>query len=100
MRGRKERMVKVRALTPFSLGGGVDVEVGQVFEMKEDDAKEKLRLGWVEPPDAAADDENNDDEENERGEGREEARGGKGKRHPQQSRENVTTRDPATTQNQ
>lgn len=39
----------VRAMTPFSLGGGRDVKVGEVFEMPDHEARLKVRMGWVEP---------------------------------------------------
>lgn len=87
MRGRV-RKVKVRALTPFSLGGGVDVEVGQVFELDEDKALEKIRLRWVEAVDKRDledDDDRRDDESK-----KDHPQGGRG------NRERVATRDPQT----
>jgi hypothetical protein len=40
--------MQVRALRPFSLGGGRDVYLGDVFELDPWRAQEKIRAGWVE----------------------------------------------------
>ena len=41
--------MKVEALTSFSLGGGRDVRVGDVFDLPEPAAKQKISRGWVRP---------------------------------------------------
>ncbi len=40
--------MRVRAKTAFSLGGGLDVFPGDVFDLEESNAKLKLSMGWVE----------------------------------------------------
>ena len=41
--------MKLRALLGFSLGGGVDVATGQVFELPDKVAKVKILMGYAEP---------------------------------------------------
>lgn len=41
-------MVRVKILTPHSLGGGRDVFPGDVVELTEDEARLKLYRGWAE----------------------------------------------------
>lgn len=39
--------MKVQALTSFSLGGGRDVHPGDVFEMPDAAAQQRIRRGWL-----------------------------------------------------
>jgi hypothetical protein len=45
-------MIEVKVLVPHSLGGGVDVEAGEIIQTSEEDAERKRIMGFVEsyPP--------------------------------------------------
>ncbi len=47
--------MRVKATTSFSLGGGRDVFAGDVIELDEAKALEKIRRGWVVPAPLPAD---------------------------------------------